>query len=104
MADDNAPDPQALIKLARKTLSSAERRRKYQRLDFLGTDFWYRTQLAFFAAGSSGVHQRLIYGGNQTGKTLCAGAEVAWHMTGDYPHFWVGKRFEKPDGKFPASI
>ena len=63
---DDAPDPQRLIRLARQTLSAAERRRKYQRIDFLGTDFWYPTQLAFFAAGSSGVHQRLIYSGSQT--------------------------------------
>jgi hypothetical protein len=51
MADD-APDPQKLIRLARQTLSSAERRKKYRRIDFLDTSFWYPTQLAFFAAGS----------------------------------------------------
>jgi hypothetical protein len=92
----DTPDPQKLIKLARQTLSSAERRRKYRRIDFLDASYWYPTQLAFFAAGNTGVHQRLVYGGNQTGKTLCAGAEVSWHMTGDYPHWWIGKRFNKP--------
>jgi phage terminase large subunit-like protein len=95
MADDN-PDPQQLIKLARQTLSSAERRRKFRRIDFLDTAFFYPTQLAFFAAGNSGIHQRLVYGGSQTGKTTACAAEVAWHMTGAYPPFWTGKRFNKP--------
>jgi phage terminase large subunit-like protein len=89
------PDPQALIKLARQTLSSSERRKKFRRIDFMDTSFWYATQLAFFAAGSSGAHQRLIFGGNQTGKTLSCAAEVSWHLTGQYPDFWTGKRFNK---------
>jgi len=95
MAEDT-PDPQALIKLARQTLSSAERRKKFRQIDFMDTTYWYPTQLAFFAAGSSGVHQRLIYGGNQTGKTLSCAAEVTWHLTGAYPDWWMGMRFDKP--------
>src|SRR5207248_9232655 len=93
---DETPDPQALIKLARQTLSSSERRKRYRRIDFLDSAYWYPTQLHFFAAGSSGLHQRLIYGGNQTGKTLSAAFEVALHMSGDYPNWWTGKRFTKP--------
>jgi phage terminase large subunit-like protein len=93
---EETPDPQALIKLARQTLSSAERRKKFRQIDFMDTTYWYPTQLAFFAAGSSGVHQRLIYGGNQTGKTLSCAAEVTWHLTGAYPDWWMGKRFAKP--------
>ncbi|MDH2400784.1 terminase family protein [Bradyrhizobium sp. SSUT18] len=95
MAED-VPDPQALIRLARQTLSSSERRKKYRRIDFLDASYWYPSQKAFFLAGSSGVHQRLIYGGNQSGKTLSAAFEVALHMTGDYPFWWTGKRFDKP--------
>lgn len=95
MADDT-PDPQALIRLARSSLTSSERRKKYRRIDFLDQSYWYPSQRAFFMAGSSGVHQRLVYGGNQSGKTLSAAFEVALHMTGDYPDWWTGKRFDKP--------
>jgi phage terminase large subunit-like protein len=42
------------------------------------------------------VHQRLIYGGNQVGKTKCCADEVSWHLTGQYPTWWIGKRFDKP--------
>jgi phage terminase large subunit-like protein len=94
MVDD--PDPQTLIRLAQQTLSSSERRKRYRKIDFLDTTFWYPSQLGFFHAGSTGVHQRLIYGGNQSGKTLSCAAEVAWHMSGDYPEWWTGKRFNKP--------
>jgi phage terminase large subunit-like protein len=96
MAADDTPDPQKLLRLARQTMSSAERRRKYRRIDFMDASFWYPTQLKFFAAGGSGVHQRLIYGGNQTGKTLSCAGEFAWHATGAYPDWWTGKRFNKP--------
>jgi phage terminase large subunit-like protein len=93
---EEIPDPQALIRLARQTLSSSERRKRYRHIDFMDASFWYPSQKAFFMAGSSGVHQRLIYGGNQGGKTLCCAAEVSWHLTGDYPDWWTGKRFDKP--------
>lgn len=33
--------------------------------------------------------------GNQLGKTLSAGMETAMHLTGLYPDWWSGRRFEK---------
>src|SRR5271157_2561976 len=89
-------DPERLRRIARQTMSSAERRRKYSAIDFLGESYWYGTQRAFLDNGSTGPHQRFIYGGNQTGKTLVAGFEVALHLTGNYPHWWTGLRFNKP--------
>jgi phage terminase large subunit-like protein len=93
---DEIPDPQKLIRLARQTLSAAEVRRKYRRIDFMGLDWFYPRQLEFFAAGSAGPHQRLLTGGSQVGKTVAAGFEVACHLTGQYPHWWKGKRFDRP--------
>jgi phage terminase large subunit-like protein len=92
--DDESFNPQQLLKLARQTMSSAERRRKFRKIDFWDASKWYPTQLKFFA--SADVHQRLIYGGNQTGKTICVAAETAWHLTGDYPPWWIGARYTKP--------
>ena len=34
--------------------------------------------------------------GNQLGKTLAGGFEVAMHATGRYPDWWKGKRFDRP--------
>lgn len=34
--------------------------------------------------------------GNQLGKTYCGAAEMAMHLTGLYPDWWEGRRFETP--------
>lgn len=46
---------------------------------------------------TSGAHyrERLLKAANQVGKTYCAGAEVAMHLTGLYPEWWTGRRFKK---------
>lgn len=34
--------------------------------------------------------------GNQLGKTLAGAAEAAMHLTGQYPDWWEGRRFDEP--------
>jgi phage terminase large subunit-like protein len=34
--------------------------------------------------------------GNQLGKTFSGAAEVAFHLTGEYPDWWQGRRWERP--------
>lgn len=34
--------------------------------------------------------------GNQLGKTYCGAAEVAMHLTGQYPDWWNGRRWDRP--------
>jgi len=55
----------------------------------------YPKQLAFHAAGK--IHrERLLRAGNQLGKTWSGGAELSYHLTGDYPQWWTGRRWERP--------
>jgi phage terminase large subunit-like protein len=95
MANDDAPDPARLLKLARQAMSSAEYRRKFHAADFWGPREFYEPQIRFFAEGAR-RHQRLIRGGNQVGKSFACAFEAALHMTGQYPKWWTGKRFNKP--------
>lgn len=55
----------------------------------------YAKQRSFHASGAH-YRERLLMAGNQLGKTLAAGMEVAMHMTGRYPDWWEGKRFDRP--------
>jgi phage terminase large subunit-like protein len=92
---DDAPDPAKILKFGRQALTSSEFRKKFHLADFWGLGQWYEPQLRFFTAGAV-HHQRLIRGGNQTGKSFCCAFEAALHMCGTYPRWWRGKRFNKP--------
>jgi len=55
----------------------------------------YPKHMAFLRAGA--VHkERLFLAGNQTGKTDLGSYETTCHLTGLYPYWWDGKRFDKP--------
>jgi hypothetical protein len=47
----------------------------------------YSKQRDFHAAGAAS-RERLLMAGNQLGKTLAGGFEVAMHATGRYPDWW----------------
>jgi phage terminase large subunit-like protein len=55
----------------------------------------YPKHLAFFKAGST-WRQRLFLAANRIGKTDVAAYELTCHLTGLYPPWWQGRRFEKP--------
>lgn len=50
------------------------------------------------------ARQRVFLGGNRTGKTLCACVEVALHLTGLYPSWWKGKRYDHPVDVWVAGV
>lgn len=55
----------------------------------------YNKQADFHAAGAL-YRERLLIAGNQLGKTLAGSAETAMHLTGQYPDWWQGRRFDRP--------
>ena len=55
----------------------------------------YVKQLDFHVAGAT-YRERLLMAGNQVGKTWAAAMEVAMHVTGLYPDWWQGHRFDRP--------
>lgn len=55
----------------------------------------YAKQREFHEAGST-VRERLFMASNQTGKTWAGAFEAAMHMTGRYPEWWRGRRFDYP--------
>jgi phage terminase large subunit-like protein len=58
----------------------------------------YPKQIEFHSArcadGKLAV-ERLFMAGNQLGKTKAGGCEAAMHLTGRYPSWWQGRRFDK---------
>ena len=59
--------------------------------------YWepYGWQEDFYAAGKDNK-QRMLMAANRVGKTASQAAEVAFHLTGLYPDWWVGIRFTRP--------
>ena len=49
------------------------------------------------------MRERLLKAGNQVGKTWSAGFEHAMHLTGLYPDWWCGTRFDEPVAGWAAS-
>jgi phage terminase large subunit-like protein len=55
----------------------------------------YPKHIEFFNAGKDN-RQRLLMAANRVGKTMAAGCELTYHLTGVYPDWWQGRRFTKP--------
>ncbi len=75
-----------------------QRRRSPLRTMFPDTGPWRRELYAkhteFFRAGAQ-YNQRLFMAANRVGKTVAGAFETACHLTGQYPDWWDGRRFEK---------
>jgi len=75
-----------------ETLEAIEYRRKYRTFDFFEP---YPKQVEFYVMGAA-RRERLLIAGNQLGKTHAGAFEATCHLTGEYPAWWKGRRFDRP--------
>jgi phage terminase large subunit-like protein len=92
--------PAELQKLTARLQKEAKRRVDENALEHYKP---YIKQLDFHIAGAT-YRERLLMAGNQLGKTLAGGFEVAMHASGRYPAWWQGRRFDRPTNSWVAGI
>lgn len=63
----------------------------------------YAKQKEFHDAGKT-TRERLFMAANRVGKNLCGAAELAMHLTGLYPDWWDGRKFDKPIRAWAAGV
>jgi phage terminase large subunit-like protein len=63
----------------------------------------YERQREFHEAGRA-HRERLFMAGNQLGKTWAGGFECAMHLTGRYPDWWGGRRYDRPVRLWAAGV
>jgi len=82
-------------------LEEQARRKRYRLIDEIFPDEGpyrrdlYPRHMEFFRAGAS-HRERLFMAANRSGKSVAGGAEMTYHLTGQYPDWWEGKRFDHP--------
>ncbi len=84
-----------------RTTTEAKRRRDTNRIaQFFPDNGDLRRELyvkhcQFFALGID-ERERAFMAANRVGKTVVGAYEMTCHLTGEYPHWWVGRRFDHP--------
>jgi phage terminase large subunit-like protein len=92
ISEDFSPSSEQLSSLE---LHLIQERAKREQRNRLKTYRPYRKQALFHGLGRTWP-ERLLRAGNQQGKTLAGGMEMAMHLTGRYPEGWPGRVFQHP--------
>jgi hypothetical protein len=79
------------VEKALEIAKELKKRERYEKISFYDP---YPYQQKFHATGFEN-NQRLLMAANRIGKSYCGAAEMAYHLTGLYPDWWEGKRFNR---------
>lgn len=82
---------QALIEIRNKFRAASEYKR-FNAMEFFRP---YKKQIEFFTMGAEKL-ERMFSAGNQLGKSDSGAYETAVHLTGLYPSWWQGRRYDHP--------
>jgi phage terminase large subunit-like protein len=83
-------DPMQLMN-AVKTCVEADKRESRINFDFYRP---HPKHLEFHNLGKT-AHERLFLAANRIGKTMACSLEVCMHLTGNYPDWWQGHRYDR---------
>ena len=92
--------PRAELKALASQIALLEKRQNENQIQHYRP---YPKQSDFHARGKT-HDERLLMAANQVGKTLAAGAELSYHLTGDYPDWWQGRRWDRPTRWWAAGV
>jgi len=93
--------PRAKLIELTKILDEIDRRKRQNYISTLFPDngplarSGYKKHLEFFEQGKK-YRERLFIAANRTGKTVVGAFETSVHLTGLYPNWWPGRRFDGP--------
>jgi hypothetical protein len=86
----DGPDIEKLRKAA-ALLPVKERLEKYRKIDRI---VLHPKQREFTDLGAT-VSERALFAGSQQGNSTVGAVELVFHLTGDYPAWWDGRRFTR---------
>lgn len=75
-----------------KAIELVKQHRRENRMKYFKPYPW---QAEFYKSGKDNK-QRLLMAANRVGKTASMALEVAFHLTGEYPEWWEGVKFNRP--------
>lgn len=87
---DNIPD-----EYKKELLDLLEKKAQWEKYNSLEKFSPYEFQKKFYGA-SKEAKRRFLCAANRVGKSFSEAAEVSYHLTGLYPEWWNGHKFEYP--------
>jgi hypothetical protein len=91
LPENLSPEDFQRLRAAVQVAQMAQEYRATHRREFVDEAYWYVWQKEFFATPAGQV---MLLAGNRSGKTMCAGYQTALDLTGEYPDWWPGYRFQ----------